>query len=219
MDMLLNLNDTISYIQESKLTRPITQIHIHNTFKPNHDDFTGNNHLKLQSNMRDYHVNANKWRDIGQHFTLFPDGRFVTGRSLDIDPASILGWNEGAICLEMLGDFSGRDPFQGIQAESAFRIVAAIVKCFGLPWNAVKFHRDNPDSGNKTCPGTSIDKDWFITECKARYNVMYPPTHWAQKDHDELRSAGILLSDHSAMLDQPASEGMVIALINRLRKG
>lgn len=44
------------------------------------------------------------------------------------------------------------------------------------------------------------------------------PQHWAQKDHDELRSAGFLLSDHTAMLDQPASQGMVIALVNRLRK-
>lgn len=44
------------------------------------------------------------------------------------------------------------------------------------------------------------------------------PRHWAQQDHDELRAAGILLSDHTALLDQPATEGMVIALVNHLRK-
>ena len=44
------------------------------------------------------------------------------------------------------------------------------------------------------------------------------PQHWAQQDHDELRAAGILLSDHTALLDQPATEGVLFALINRLRK-
>ncbi len=175
-DKLLNLNDTIAYVQSAEITRPTKQVHIHGTWSPSHKDFTGTNHLQLQANMRAYHVNTNKWRDIGQHLTLFPDGMFVTGRDLNEDPASIVGWNEGAICIEMLGDFSGRDPFQGTQAESAFRIVAAIVKHHGLPWDAVKFHRDNSNAGNPTCPGTSIDKSWFIAESQARYKWMYPPT-------------------------------------------
>lgn len=172
IDKLLNLNDAIAYIQQG-INRTITQVHIHNTFSPSHKDFTGNNHLQLQANMRNYHINSNGWQDIGQHLTLFPDGMFVTGRDLNIDPASIKGWNTGAICIEMLGDFNGTDPFQGAQAESSFRIVAALVKRFGLSWDAVKFHRDNPAAMNPTCPGTSIDKGWFITESQARYQWMY----------------------------------------------
>lgn len=221
-DRVLNLNDTIKHIQEAAISRTITQVHIHNTYAPSHKDFTGNNHLQLQEGMRAYHLSTD-WADIGQHLTLMPDGMFVTGRDLNKDPASILHWNTGAICIEMLGDFSGRDPFQGTQAESAFRITAAIVKRFNLSWDAVKFHRDNPDAGNPTCPGTSIDKAWFISESKARYNWMYPPEpeaprHWAQQDHDELREAGYLLSDHSDMLANPATEGVLFTLVNRLRK-
>ncbi|MBP1932955.1 N-acetylmuramoyl-L-alanine amidase [Ammoniphilus resinae] len=47
-----------------------------------------------------------------------------------------------------------------------------------------------------------------------------PPSspHWAKPAHDALRAAGFLLSDHTANLDQPASEGMVITLFNRLRE-
>lgn len=46
-----------------------------------------------------------------------------------------------------------------------------------------------------------------------------PPTpHWAKGEHDELLASGILKSDHSDILERPASEGMVIALVNRLRK-
>jgi hypothetical protein len=42
--------------------------------------------------------------------------------------------------------------------------------------------------------------------------------HWAKADHDELLKMGLLKEDHTPTLDSPAGEGMVIALINRLRK-
>lgn len=42
--------------------------------------------------------------------------------------------------------------------------------------------------------------------------------HWATDCNNELLSAGILNTDHSNTLDQPASEGMVICIANRLRK-
>ncbi len=42
--------------------------------------------------------------------------------------------------------------------------------------------------------------------------------HWAKIHNDELLAAGILTKDHSVTLDQPATEGMVVTLINKLRK-
>ena len=32
--------------------------------------------------MKNLHFNQNGWQEIGQHFTIFPDGMIVTGRSL-----------------------------------------------------------------------------------------------------------------------------------------
>lgn len=45
-----------------------------------------------------------------------------------------------------------------------------------------------------------------------------PKPHWAKADNDELMKAGILTSDHTASLDKLATEGLVISLINRIRK-
>lgn len=45
-----------------------------------------------------------------------------------------------------------------------------------------------------------------------------PPPHWAKESNDELLKAGILNTDHTDSLDKPATEGMVISLVNRLRK-
>lgn len=224
-DRVLNLNEAIEYIQGA-VSRGITQIHDHNTYSPSHKDFTGSNHLQLQAAMRSYHVKTNGWQDIGQHFTIMPDGMIVTGRSLELDPASIQGWNSGAICIEMLGDFSGRDPFQGAQAESAFRFNAALVKRFGLPWDAVKFHRDNPNAGNPTCPGTSIDKSWFIAESQARYKWMYPPEPEPITDPEKWKLDGIkvlydagLLTDYDGWAkkkDDPAPVSLVTTVLARM---
>ncbi len=42
--------------------------------------------------------------------------------------------------------------------------------------------------------------------------------HWAKADNDELLQNGIILQDHSNTLNNPATEGMVLSLINRIRK-
>ncbi|SCZ01704.1 N-acetylmuramoyl-L-alanine amidase [Alkaliphilus peptidifermentans] len=44
------------------------------------------------------------------------------------------------------------------------------------------------------------------------------PTHWAKICHDELTAAGLLYSDHTSTLDEPASKGIVFCLVNRIRK-
>src|SRR5690606_6116848 len=91
------------YIELDKYT--LKQLHIDHTWKPVKSQFNGDDHLKWQSSMRKYHINSNGWADIGQHLTLTPDGKLVTGRAFNKDPASIKGWNENALAVEMMGNF------------------------------------------------------------------------------------------------------------------
>lgn len=67
--------------------------------------------------------------------------------------------------------------------------------------------------------GTVIVRDYLhplLTTARVDAPASIP--HWAQQDHDELRAAGLLNNDHTGDLDKPATEGMVFALVNRLRK-
>lgn len=137
-----------------------TEVHIHHTWRPNHSNFDGGNHMTLQENMRHYHVSELGWSDIGQHVTLFPDGSFVTGRDFGKVPSSIYGKNgrPGRVpfAIEMLGDFDcGNDVLQGEQLRSILKVC----KFFNDQGKYVRFHRENSD---KTCPGTGIDKEWFM---------------------------------------------------------
>ena len=56
--------------------RSLTQ-KFHHTYSPSYKEFKGNNHDAIQKSMRDYHVNEKEWADIGQHFTIFPDGELI----------------------------------------------------------------------------------------------------------------------------------------------
>ena len=141
------------------------QLHIHHTWKPAHSSFKGNNHIAMQQSMKDFHVNTNKWSDIGQHLTLFPDGKWLTGRPFNITPASIKNWNTGALAVEIIGNFDipgtgvennlGYDKLEGKQKEEILKLIKYFIDKYGE--SSVKFHRERPNV-SKTCPGTSLDK-------------------------------------------------------------
>ena len=131
------------------------QFHIHHTWKPEKKDFNGNNHMRLQESMKNYHMRTNGWSDIAQHISLFPDGLFVTGRPFNIQPASIKGWNhKKPLMVEMIGNFDkGHDKLEGIQLENLLKIIKYFIENYGQ--QSIIFHRDN---SSKTCPGTSLNK-------------------------------------------------------------
>lgn len=161
-----------------------TQLHIHHTWKPAHSSFDGENHIKLQEGMYHYHTVVNGWDDIGQHLTLFPDGKWLTGRPFHKTPASISGWNTGALAVEMLGNFDlpgtgefnslGYDRLEGRQREEILKLIKYFIDRYGE--KTIIFHRDNPNT-KKTCPGTSLSKEILIQEAK----LIHEPSPWAKE--------------------------------------
>ncbi len=137
------------------------ELHVHHTWQPDHTTYNKKpDPIYWQQAMRDFHVNTNGWADIAQHVTLLPDGRFVTGRDFARSPASISGYNTGAFMVEMIGNFdTGNDPFRGPQRES----IIGLARWFDQRGKYIRFHNEN---SNKTCPGTGIKKENFMTEVR-----------------------------------------------------
>lgn len=168
-DKLFNTGGFKEYVEGLKVTRDITRVQLHHTYSPSYKDFNGNNHASLQDGMRKYHINENDWNDIGQHFTIFPDGKIMTGRDIDTAPAGIYGANTGAICIECLGNFDiGGDIMTEVQKSAIVSVLKTLLDKFGL--NAednVTYHAwwssDGRELGDyykshsaKTCPGTNF---------------------------------------------------------------
>jgi hypothetical protein len=160
---LFDTKELLHWLRGNRPQRELSQWHVHHTWDPCYADFTFSNHLQLQDEMRKLHVDGNGWDDIGQHLTLFPDGIWMMGRSLEWDPASIRGWNRGAVALEMVGNFdNGRDDMTPMQWEALVQMTRFMIMEWGLE---MRFHREHPDSG-KTCPGETVDKEQLVLEVK-----------------------------------------------------
>ncbi|MDP4549862.1 N-acetylmuramoyl-L-alanine amidase [Alkalihalobacillus macyae] len=130
---------------------------VHHTWKPDHSDFNGSNHIALQESMYRYHANVRGWDDIGQHLTLMPDGKFVTGRRFNSNPAGIYGYNSGAFMIEHVGNFDkGHDKLQGSQLESSLKVYQYLVKHCGA---SIMFHTEH---AAKSCPGTGLNKHDYV---------------------------------------------------------
>ena len=157
-----------TWIASFKVARTILYLQQHHTWSPHYGLFTGNNHFELQKSMQLHHVQNNGWQDIGQHFTIFPDGAILTGRPLEKTPACIYGNNANAICIENLGNFDlGADIMTDAQSDSIIRASAAICLKYSIPVNTDKivYHhwfnldtgdRNNGTGSNKSCPGSNF---------------------------------------------------------------
>lgn len=178
------------------------QLHIHHTWKPAHRNFNGVNHFNIQQSMYNHHTKTNGWSNIGQHLTLFPDGKWMTGRPFNISPASISGWNTGALAVEMVGNFDipgtgsfndlGYDLLQGKQKEELLKLIKYFIDKYGE--SSIKFHREGPGV-TKTCPGTRIDKLTLIREAKAMSGKKEEKPHWGEKVYNNLEEKGLKFNE------------------------
>lgn len=170
-----------AYISNLKIARTILFVQQHHTYIPSYIHFKGNNHFDLQKGMKNTHINVNGWADIGQHFTIFPDGSILTGRSIEKSPACITGNNANAICIENLGNFdSVADEMTEAQRNAIVIVTTALCKKFSFipDANTIVYHhwfnlatgvRNNGSGNNKSCPGTNFFGGNKVVDCKNHF--------------------------------------------------
>ncbi|MBX2829466.1 MAG: SH3 domain-containing protein [Flavobacteriaceae bacterium] len=178
---LMSVPEFETWIQQQNVARTVLFLQEHHTFVPSYQHFQGDNHFKLQKGMKNHHVDNNGWSDIGQHFTIFPDGKVATGRSLERSPACIYKNNNHAICIENLGFFdTGKDVMNAAQKDAIVRISAAICKRFNIPTNTdrIVYHhwfdlsngtRTNGSGTTKSCPGTNFFGGNKVSDCENNF--------------------------------------------------
>ncbi|MBF0295455.1 MAG: caspase family protein [Magnetococcales bacterium] len=150
----------IALLQSFPFRRRIDSVHLHHTWRPNHAIWiAATNKVEVIQGMWRYHTEEKGWRDIAQHVTIDPAGEIWICRNWNWPPASATGFNgnetAGPFMIEMIGDFDqGNDDFAGPQKTTACRVIAEVLKKFGLPAEAMRFH--NQMTSHKSCPGNTI---------------------------------------------------------------
>lgn len=164
----IEVHEFEDWISNINVGRTVMKIQQHHTYIPSYVHFNGNNHFERQLAMKNYHIHQNGWQDIGQHFTIFPDGKILTGRSLEKSPACITNQNANSICIENFGNFDlNGDVMTDAQKETIIAVTAALCEKFNLSVNSnsIVYHhwfrldngfRNNGTVNNKSCPGTNF---------------------------------------------------------------
>ena len=181
---LMNKNEIASYLAKQKVTRKITRLQVHHMDLPNYSTWEKTDkkvfdepHFGRTQSLNDY--GRKTWgrgasdghgHYIAQHFNVFPDGKITTGRNLNSKPIGIRGWNDGAICIEIYGDFDkGKDVMTSAQKKAVITLYGELCKRFKIPVNTshIRPHcwftasgtylgKYDPNRSAKTCPGTNF---------------------------------------------------------------
>lgn len=175
----MNIVEFDQLIKSLRVARTILRIQQHHTYSPSYIHFKDNNHFDLQRAMKNYHVTQNGWNDIGQHFTIFPDGTILTG--IEKSPACITGQNANSICIENFGNFDKNgDIMNQVQKEAIVAVTAILCAKFNIlaESNSVVYHhwfdlstgyRNNGTRNNKSCPGTNFFGGNTVKACESNF--------------------------------------------------
>lgn len=182
----LDLSQFEALLNKFPFTRKVNAVHMHHTWKPRRMDFRGHDTIV---GMWRHHTQVNGWSDIAQHITIDPEGVIWLGRNWNVPPASASGYNgnsvAGPFMFEMVGDFDvGRESFDGVQKDTALRVVALVQRRFGLRAATLYFHST---MSGKTCPGSGISYDQTLAEVEELHAELQ-----AAVDSGGARSTGVL---------------------------
>lgn len=99
------IEEFIKHVNGLKINRTINKLQVHHTYAPSYSNWKTDIELRRIRNTVDYHKKTFGSSDIAQHYTIFPNGKIATGRDINSTPIGIKGWNTGAICCEIYGNF------------------------------------------------------------------------------------------------------------------
>ena len=99
------IQEFIKHVNELKINRTINKLQVHHTYAPSYSNWKTDIELRRIRNTVDFHKKTFGSSDIAQHYTIFPNGKIATGRDINSTPIGIKGWNTGAICCEIYGNF------------------------------------------------------------------------------------------------------------------
>lgn len=154
----------IRRINQFSWKRRITEVIIHHTWRPNHDQWYEDE--RVLEHMY-YDIQRNGQTDFDFHVLITPDGEIITGQNWNVPTSGIPSGTRqaGPFVITMVGDFDiQQDELTGEQLKSAQFACGYLLWKFRLPLKACKFHRHYVKS--KTCPGSAITYEWWINDIK-----------------------------------------------------
>jgi hypothetical protein len=132
-------------------------------------------------NLVGYYRDKQKWSS-GPHLFVTPDGILVftplTGRGTHSPSWNAISWG-----VETVGEFE-KEAFAGPVRDNLISALAILHSAAGLqllPYErgvrGLHFHKEDPKTKHKTCPGKNMKKDALIKDVQAKIDSMHAGDH------------------------------------------
>lgn len=137
-------------------SRPAKKLVIHHTWRPTKERWAG---VRSIQGLKTYY--EGKGWPAGPHLFIAEDGIWLFS-PMNQDGIHATSLNPGSIGIEVVGDYD-QEVWSGRTKENALGSLKLLTSKLNLKETDIYFHRD---VSSKTCPGTSITKEWLIAEVK-----------------------------------------------------
>lgn len=127
-----------------RITREINKVIVHCSYTTKDMDIGARE-------IRQWHINDNKWQDIGYHFVIRRNGEVEKGRSLNSVGAHTFGENANSIGICLVGGKPDCN-FTFMQYRALIALKRTLEKELTLTWHG---HRDFAD---KACPTFDVNE-------------------------------------------------------------
>jgi len=155
---LVTLAEFQQHLDSVQMARSIDEVIIHHTEAPTAAQYRG---LATIQGVRRYHMQVRGWSDNGYHVMIGPNGDIWLCRPLEREGAHCLGHNARSVGVSYVANFDTEDPRSYGGMRTGQRVVAALLRRFGLGVDKIHFHREFAD---KTCPGRKLDLTTYRQE-------------------------------------------------------
>jgi hypothetical protein len=162
-------NDYIQLVPIGQWAKSVT---VHHTYSPDLEDRPEGWKPTHLENLRHYYGNILGW-SAGPH--LFVDEHKVWGlSSMYKQGIHAKSFNKNSIGIEALGNYDVENPKAGrgynVWLLTAITVAIILKRLHLIPSKeTVLFHREDPKT-NKTCPGSKVKKEWFLSLVNDAYN-------------------------------------------------
>lgn len=99
------------------------------------------------SEIRDWHVNGNGWRDVGYHYVIRRDGSIEKGRLDDTAGAHVRGQNADSLGICLVGGKGGCN-----YTASQWKALEGLVQTLLAQHTGATVYGHNDFDGSKECP-------------------------------------------------------------------
>ncbi len=148
-----------SYV--ATLTKPdwASFIVVHNTSEPRLSEWHSHPGDERMRNLESYYRDDQHWH-AGPHLFIADDLIWVF-TPLTVPGVHSPSWNNEALGIEMVGEYE-EEPFSPAVRDNTVAALAVLTRWLGVAPDSLRFHKENPKTTHKECPGKNVDKSDLI---------------------------------------------------------